>query len=158
MAANDGILIITVNSLELRGTHGRGIQLEDSPVPLFITNDRALIKDLCSPRFVEAFGEFYLNDVLSKGCALYSRFNHKVESREDLLYRCLGFSKGFFDALWFIKDNSVHPGQGFLECHRPNGEVQYDRNYLVNSRAFNSQGHDETCHFSVEELKRARQL
>jgi hypothetical protein len=154
MPANDGIVIMGVKGLVIGAGQGRGIQVEDTPVPIFLTNDREVLQRLFSQEFIAQIGRMAFNDILSEGYALYSRFNLTLdtdEAKRAFLHGFVFFSQLFFDALWFLKDNAIDSGVAFLEYRN-----SYSSFYFTSSRNFNSQGLDEVCEFSVAEVNKAR--
>jgi hypothetical protein len=158
MSANDGIVIMGVNGLLIGAHLGRGIQVEDTPVPIFLTNDKEVLKRLLSQQFIAAIGTMESNHILAAGYALYANFNLKLDSdekRHAFLHGFIYFSKSFFDALWFLRDNAVDSELAFLEYSPTQAGFEYASLYFANKN-FNSQGRNEVCEFSVNDIKKAR--
>lgn len=157
----DQIVVITaVKYLRVDSDLGRGIQIEDEPTPIFLTNDPTVLRKLLSQQFILEMGRLEAADIVNVGCGLYSRFDGELPGHDAavaFLNHWLYLAKSFFHALWFVKDNSVDSEVAFMEWRHLQEGASYSSNFIA-ARLFDSQGEHNTSPFSVDEIKRARTI
>jgi hypothetical protein len=151
------ILLACIHNLKLVEPTGRGIQISDG---IYLTNEcTTYIKRMLSRPFMQAMGGMEAVSLLTGPATVYWK---DVPNEPDpvqaveTLTAWLHYLRGFFMALWVVKDNAVNCEIGFLEHDARDQGLTHASNFIA-ALFTNARGLKDEVDFRLTEIRQARE-
>ena len=155
------LFITALTYIRLPGALGRGIRL---PSDLILTNDRALIGELLSPRFELIVGHLEASALRNAHAVVYSIKEYPDKELQDpqnarlLLINSMRSVQTFLQSLWLIKDNSVNFELGFQEFPFKKGYTSSVNSNFLAFFVSKADGSRDFTEFDSSEARAARDI